>query len=196
MNRRNVFHCVLLAHCAALVGCGGGSDKPATKGPAVKVVTAAQARKDLFEIAKKIEDAAAVESLEFYVSSFEKSFADGADPEKRWTWPDLNEHVLQGSYSLQTKQAYEKWRATNPVRFVTALQARKSLYDIAKKSEDTGTFETLELHIKDFEKGSDPETGSMWPALNEHILQGNYSIDTKQAYEKWRTAKIADDKKR
>jgi hypothetical protein len=106
MIARRLTVCLSIVFCAALAGCGSGPAKPAPKGaPAIMLTPANQARKDMLGLAKKIEDPAGFEALETYVKNSEHE-----DPAKRWKWEDLDQHILNGTYSIQTKMAYEKWR--------------------------------------------------------------------------------------
>jgi len=51
----------------------------------------------------------------------------------------------------------------------------------------------METYIKNFE---DPEQKWTWSDLDDLILRSNYTIQTKMAYEKWRTAMVAERAKR
>ena len=75
MNPRTILQCLAIALCPALIGCGAASGTPAAKGPVSTVRTAAQAKKDLLSIAKRIEDPGAFAAMEAYIAQFE-------DPEK------------------------------------------------------------------------------------------------------------------
>ena len=100
---QSLIHCLMVVLCASLAGCGWWGSKPAPKNVSIPLSATAQARKDLTAIAKKIEDPAAYEAMETYIKSFE-------DPEQKWTWADLDDVILRGGYTQQTKEAYDKWR--------------------------------------------------------------------------------------
>jgi len=102
LNR--TIHVFVFALCAALAGCGWNPLAPAPKEFAPPPPSPSEiARRDLLKIAKRIEDPANFDAIEQYVANFE-------DPAKGWTWADLNEYISNGSYSIQTKVAYENWR--------------------------------------------------------------------------------------
>ena len=103
MIPRRLVHCFMIIACAALSGCGWFGSKPSEKVVVAPIKASVQARKDLTNVAKKVEDAATFEALETYIKKFE-------DPEQKWTWSDLNDIVVHGNFSIQTKVAYEKWR--------------------------------------------------------------------------------------
>jgi hypothetical protein len=103
MFPRNLARGFVLLFVAALAGCGG---KPAAKNAAAPVNLALQARTELLHVAKKVEAPADYEAIEGYIKN-----AEHEDPEKRWKWEDLDEYIVRGgSYNVQTKMAYEKWR--------------------------------------------------------------------------------------
>ena len=111
MSWRFAVHGFLLAVCAFLVGCGGGGGKAPPKGGVTPVNTSIQARKELFDIAKKIEDPLSFETLKFDIESFEKGFGLPADDPQRWTWDVMDDRIhRENNYSIQTKQAYDRWR--------------------------------------------------------------------------------------
>lgn len=103
MALRAILPGLALLICPALAGCGAAKGKPAPPVIVNTVRPSEAAQKELINVAKKIEDPAAADQVEFYVKSFE-------DPSKGWTWSDLDEYILRGSYSIQTKLAYENYR--------------------------------------------------------------------------------------
>jgi hypothetical protein len=69
-------------------------------------------------------------------------------------------------------------------------ELRKELRETAKQME--GPFaEVVETFVGDFESGS---SGWSWSMLDDKILMGRYTVETKAAYQRWRHAKIAADK--
>ena len=103
MSNRNYFHIFAFLVSAAIVGCAPGGPPPPPKGFVPPPRPSEIARRDMLKVAKRMEDDANYLALEQYVANFE-------DPAKGWTWSDLNEYVVNGSYSIQTKSAYEAWR--------------------------------------------------------------------------------------
>jgi len=103
MSNRSIFTILAFFVCAVIAGCNRGGPAPPPKGFVPPPRPSEIARRDMLKVAKRIEDAANYQALEQYVANFE-------DPEKGWTWSDLSEYVVNGSYSFQTKNAYEAWR--------------------------------------------------------------------------------------
>lgn len=91
----------LLLVCSVLVGCGRQGPPPKPGPPPLRPSDIA--RQDLVNVARRIEDPANFQAIEQYIANIE-------DPAKGWTWADMNEYIVSGSYSIQTKIAYEKWR--------------------------------------------------------------------------------------
>ena len=106
---RTVLQCLALAPLLfAGAGCNRAKAKPPT-GPVINVNALDAARNELFNIAKKIEEPAAYQQLEHYVNSFEKDFNN---PQSDWKWEDLYQLVNNGTYSIQTRTAYDNYRKT------------------------------------------------------------------------------------
>lgn len=103
MSNRIHFHILAFLVSAAIVGCAPGGPAPPPKGFVPPPRPSEIARRDMLKVAKRMEDDANYLALEQYVANFE-------DPAKGWTWSDLNEYIVNGSYSIQTKSAYEAWR--------------------------------------------------------------------------------------
>lgn len=91
----------MLMVLAGLAGCNRGPAPGPPPPPRLSPLD--DARSELFRIAKKHEDAANYQALETYLSYYE-------DPAKGWTIADLGEVVMSGSYSIETKRAFERWR--------------------------------------------------------------------------------------
>ena len=103
MSHRTIVTLLTFLICFALTGCSPSGPAPPPKGFVPPPRPSDIARRDMFKVAKRMEDAANLQAFEQYITNFE-------DPAKEWTWPDLNEYIVNGSFSFQTKVAYENWR--------------------------------------------------------------------------------------
>ena len=112
---RSVTICLFVLMSGGLVGCGAGSDKlatgdggktasaapPQSTGRGVNTVSAAEARKELMDTAKKMEGPFAA-AIEGYVKAVENG---------NWPWSMADNEFQPGKFTPETIAAYNKWRA-------------------------------------------------------------------------------------
>ena len=97
---RSVPQCVAVLALAAALGCGGSGGSGGSVGSGGK--SAADLKAELFDTAKRMEGGQAAAVVD-PVTVFESGRAN-------WGWSIIDEKILHGDFTPETKAAYKKWR--------------------------------------------------------------------------------------